>query len=124
MPIIDPEFATRFAAEWIAAWNSHDLERILAHYTDDFVMRSPLIAERGFAATGVLAGKAAIAPYWAVGLAARPPIRFELVDVFAGADTLAIHYDSIGRRRVIEVLTFDGERRIVAGSACYLATVA
>ena len=30
------EFARRFAEEWIAAWNAHDLERILAHYTDDF----------------------------------------------------------------------------------------
>jgi len=23
------------AQEWIAAWNAHDLERILAHYADD-----------------------------------------------------------------------------------------
>lgn len=26
---------TDFAHEWIAAWNAHDLERILAHYADD-----------------------------------------------------------------------------------------
>ncbi len=29
-----------FAAGWIAAWNSGNLEYILAHYTDDFEMRS------------------------------------------------------------------------------------
>jgi ketosteroid isomerase-like protein len=29
-------FAERFAAEWIAAWNNHNLEQILAHYEDDF----------------------------------------------------------------------------------------
>jgi ketosteroid isomerase-like protein len=28
--------AEAFASEWIEAWNSHDLDRILAHYSDDF----------------------------------------------------------------------------------------
>ena len=36
-------FAELFASDWIAAWNSHDLDRILAHYEDDFEMTSPLI---------------------------------------------------------------------------------
>ena len=27
--MIDRRFAERFAAEWIAAWNSHDLDRVL-----------------------------------------------------------------------------------------------
>ena len=30
--------ANEFAAEWIEAWNAHDLDRILSHYTDDFEM--------------------------------------------------------------------------------------
>jgi hypothetical protein len=38
--------------EWIAAWTSGNLERILAHSTDDFEMRSPLIADHGFSPTG------------------------------------------------------------------------
>lgn len=117
--VIDLEWARAFAAEWVAAWNSHDLERILGHYTDDFEMRSPLIAERGFSPSGVLRGKAAIRPYWSAGLAATPPIRFELVDVFAGVDSLVICYRSVGRKLVTEVLEVDGERRIVRGSACY-----
>ena len=37
-------FAERFATDWIAAWNSHDLDRVLTHYEDDFEMSSPLIA--------------------------------------------------------------------------------
>jgi hypothetical protein len=55
--IIDRAFAREFAAEWIAAWNSGDLERILSHYADDFEIRSPLIGERGFSPTGVLRGR-------------------------------------------------------------------
>jgi ketosteroid isomerase-like protein len=50
--VIELEWARELATEWVAAWNSHDLERILAHYTDDFEMRSPLIVERGSACYG------------------------------------------------------------------------
>jgi hypothetical protein len=57
--IIDSAFAREFATEWVAAWNSGDLERIFSHYADDFEMRSPLIIERGFSPTGALHGKAA-----------------------------------------------------------------
>ena len=40
---MERESAERFAAAWIAAWNSHDLARILAHYTEDVVFHSPRI---------------------------------------------------------------------------------
>ena len=55
--VLSSDFARQFAAEWIAAWNSHDLERILSHYTDDFEMLSPLIIERVGESSGSLRGK-------------------------------------------------------------------
>ena len=123
MPPIPEAFARELAVEWIAAWNSNDLERIFGHYGEDFEMRSPLIAQRGFDPSGALRGKAAIRPYWSAGLAANPPIKFELVDVYAGVNQIAIHYRSIGRTYVVEVLELDDERMIVSGSACYGAPV-
>ncbi len=33
---MDLEEARGFAEHWIAAWNSHDIDAVLAHYTDDF----------------------------------------------------------------------------------------
>jgi len=117
--VIDQAFARAFAAEWIAAWNSGDLERIFAHYTDDFEMRSPFIAERGFSSSGALRGKAAIRPYWQGALASQPPVRFELIDAYAGVGTIAIHYRSVARTLVVEVLEFDEHGRAVRGSACY-----
>jgi ketosteroid isomerase-like protein len=116
--IIDRAFAREFAAEWIAAWNSGDLERILSHYADDFEMRPPLIAERGFSPTGVLRGKAAIRPYWGGGLAAaNPPLKFELIDAYAGVNTVAIHYRSVGHKYVIEVIDFNERRLAIRGTA-------
>ena len=119
MPVIDRDAARTFAESWIAAWNSGDLEQVFLLYDDEFEMRSPLIAERGFDPSGVLRGKDAIAPYWSAGLAAKPPIRFELIDAYAGVDTIAIHYRSVGRKFVVEVVTLDGSGKIVAGSATH-----
>jgi ketosteroid isomerase-like protein len=118
--IIDKAFAREFATEWVAAWNSGDLERIFSHYVDDFEMRSPLIVERGFSRTGALRGKDAIRPYWAAGIAgAKPPLKFDLIAAYAGVDTIAIHYRSVGRKVVVEVLEFDEQRRAIRGSACH-----
>jgi hypothetical protein len=118
--VIDRVFARAFAEEWVAAWNSGDLERIFSHYVDDFEMRSPLIAERGFSPTGVLRGKDAIRPYWGGGIAgAKPPLKFELLDAYAGVRTVAIHYRSVGRKHVVEVIEFDDQRRAIRGSACH-----
>lgn len=35
--------AQAWAQEWVDAWNARDLERVLAHYADDFEMSSPYI---------------------------------------------------------------------------------
>lgn len=118
--VIDRASARGLAERWVAAWNSGDLEQVFALYHDDFEMRSPLIAERGFAPAGVLRGKAAIRPYWGAGIAsARPPLRFELVDAYGGVDTVAIHYRSVGRKVVVEILELDDHGRVIRGCACH-----
>ena len=117
--LIDRTWAEQFAYEWIDAWNSHDLDRILSHYVEDFEMSSPLIIERGRDPSGVLRGKAAIREYWAIGLAAVPPLKFELIDVHVGLNSIGILYRSIGRRRVIELLTFNQDKEIIRGGGLY-----
>src|SRR5262245_12032938 len=79
--MIDRDWAERFASEWIDGWNSHDLERIFSHYTDDFEMSSPFIVEMMKVPSGVLRGKVAIRPYWTAALERKPPIKFELLGV-------------------------------------------
>lgn len=118
--VVDDAFAHAFAVEWCDAWNSGVLERVMAHYTDDFEMASPIIAQRGIDPGGVLKGKAAVGAYWGAALAtANPPIRFELIAAYAGARSVSIHYRSVGRKYVVETLTFDDDRRAIKGSACY-----
>ena len=37
------EQAKAIARSWITAWNSHDMEAILSHYTGDLEMNTPYI---------------------------------------------------------------------------------
>ncbi|MGH3529462.1 MAG: nuclear transport factor 2 family protein, partial [Pseudonocardiaceae bacterium] len=41
---VDHRDAAAFADDWVEAWNSHDLDRILSHFTDDVVFTSPVAA--------------------------------------------------------------------------------
>jgi hypothetical protein len=98
----------------------HDLDRILSHYTDDFEMTSPLIVERMGVASGRLKGKDMIRRYWGQGLAGTPNLRFELLAVMVGVNSLAILYRSVtAGRTVIERIEFDDHRKAARGEALY-----
>jgi ketosteroid isomerase-like protein len=49
------------AQGWLAAWNAHDLERILAHYSEDVELVSPFVAKLTGRSEGGVRGKAAFA---------------------------------------------------------------
>jgi len=61
--MLTEEFARQFATEWLVAWNSHDLESILSHFSDDFEFASPLIAKMVDGSGGMLIGKPAVGAY-------------------------------------------------------------
>lgn len=118
--MLTKDFALQFADEWIAAWNAHDLERILAHYTDDFEMASPVIAQLMNEPSGILRGKAAIRAYWARALAQHPYLHFELIQVFAGAGSVTLTYR--GHRGLgAEVFWFDADLKVARAAAHYAA---
>ena len=110
--------ARRFADDWLAAWNAHDLDALLSHFTDDVVFTSP-VAARLLGGDGVLRGKDALRHYWTEGLRRIPDLRFEVVGVYVGVDTVVIHYRNQLGRLVNEVLTFDGDL-VKAGHGTYL----
>jgi ketosteroid isomerase-like protein len=117
--MLDAAFARQFAEEWIASWNSHDLDRILSHYTDDFEMQSPFIVQLMKEPSGRLRGKEVIRRYWERGLSAQPSLHFELEDVFVGANSVAIAYQRENGSRVVELIVFNEARQAIAGSAHY-----
>ena len=95
--------------EWQAAWNSHDVERILAHYTDDVAFQSPYVAHRLQEPTGEVRGKNALRSYFGSGLRQQPTLQFTVEDVRLSVDTLVINYRNERGHAISEVLRFRGE---------------
>lgn len=73
--MLNRDFAEHFAAEWIDAWNSHELNRILSHYADDFEMSSPIIVQLVGEPSGTLQGKKKVGAHWAMGQRHSKEIR-------------------------------------------------
>ena len=82
--------AHAFADDWIAAWNSHDLDGIMSHYAPEVVLTSPVAAR--LLGNSTVSGKQALREYWCAALAAVPDLHFDVVGVYRGASVLVINY--------------------------------
>ena len=118
---MDQTEAQAFAERWVTDWNAHDVDALLAHFTDDVVFTSP-VAIRVLGGDGVIRGKEALRRYWSEGIRLIPDLRFEVLAVYVGISTLVINYRNQAGGVVSEVLTFDGPL-VREGHGTYLAQV-
>jgi ketosteroid isomerase-like protein len=116
---MDQSFAERFAADWISAWNIHDLERVLSHYADDFEMSSPMIIQIAEEPSGALRGKAAVRAYWNAALELIPDLHFELISVLVGVRSITLHYKGSRDRLAAEVFHFGPDDKVTRAFAHY-----
>ena len=107
--------------EWIAAWNSHDLERILALYTEDAEMTSDRIQALGLEASGTLRGKASLRMYWGKAFQLLPNLHFDLIDTYVSPDSVVVFYQNERGAQICEYLRLDARGKIRQGSANHLA---
>jgi ketosteroid isomerase-like protein len=106
-PMLTMEKTADYVKRWIAAFESKDLDRVLAFYTDDVIFHSPVIARLSHDPSGTVQGKAALRAYVKKGFEVFDHINFTLLDVLRGVDSIAIHYKGITGTHVVEVLFFD-----------------
>jgi hypothetical protein len=93
------------AQEWLDAWNAHDPQRVVAHFTEDVVVHSPLAGQLRPESNGELRGKDQVLSYYRDGLAASPGLRFSLVEVCTGIEDITIVYRDHRDVLVTEALT-------------------
>lgn len=117
--MISKDKAKKFATEWVEAWNAHDLDRVLDHYTNDFEMSSPFIVAFTGEATGSLKGKTQVRNYWQSALDHMPDLRFELLEVCIGVDSIAIYYNAVLGKRAVEVFFFNESGKVCRALAHY-----
>jgi len=115
---MDKEFANKFAHEWVEAWNSHDLDKIMTHYAEDFEMSSPVIKQIMNIESGRIKGKKEGRAYWEKALAMLPDLHFDLVSTCAGVNSVVVQYK--GHRGLsAEVFFFNSEGKVESAFAHY-----
>ena len=113
--------AQAFAEEWIAAWNAHDLERILAHYADEVELTSPVAAQLLQRPDGKVTGTADLRAYFERGLAAYPELQFQLRSVFHGLRSVVLCYTNQKGTTTAEFIEFSANGKISRVVANYSA---
>ena len=109
------------ADHWVKAWNSHDMDRIMAHYDDEVVLISPVAAKMLGDPAGQVTGKAALRSYFERALAVYPNLRFDLVDVMWGLQSVVLYYTNQRGSKTGEFMELDSTGKVCRVVANYSA---
>ena len=112
---------TAFAEEWVAAFNAHDLERILSHYEEDVTLVSPRVKLINGGESAIVRGKAELRAYFGRALARVPDLHFVLDEVYPGVESVVLRYRTGDGRKAAELMVFGAEGRVREVRAHYAA---
>ena len=116
--------AVAIAHEWIAAWNSHDIERILSHYADGIELTSPLADRILGSGQSTVKGIENLRGYFLRALAAYPDLKFTYWGAYPDHESVVVHYESVRRLRATEFMRLDNSGRVCEVVAHYAAPTA
>jgi predicted ester cyclase len=119
--VMTKEEAWRWAEDWVAAWNAHDLELILTHYEDGVELTSPVAGQLLGTADGRVMGKANLRAYFQKGLEAYPGLQFRLEDVFWGVGSVVVVYKNQRETRTAEFMELSAAGKVARVVANYSA---
>jgi hypothetical protein len=117
--MISEESAHRFTQEWIAAWNSHQIERILDHYAHSIEFTSPFVVKLIGNQDRYIMNKGDLREYFLRALKTYPQLKFQLINTYLSPDSLIIHYQSANQRLAAEYFQFDSDGKIIRVKAHY-----
>ena len=112
-------FARQFAAEWIQAWNSRDLDAIMSHYADDVVLTSPAAAKLLNDPMGLVQGHESVRDYFRRGLEAFPQLKFSLIEVFWGVSSIVLCFQNQRGTHTAEFMEFNEDGKVMQVVANY-----
>jgi predicted ester cyclase len=116
---VTKEEAWKLANEWVAAWNAHDLDLIMAHYEDEVELTSPVAARLLGKPDGKVVGKANLRAYFQRGLEAFPELQFRLEDVLWGLNSIVLYYANQKGTRTAEFMELSAAGKVARVVANY-----
>jgi ketosteroid isomerase-like protein len=98
---------TELVRDWLSAWNSRDIERLMNHYHENVELSSPTIVKRWNIATGKLSGKDALRKHFSKGFEDVNHMSFELLGVLNGINGIVLVYRRGAYSMAADVITLD-----------------
>ncbi|MCL6218959.1 nuclear transport factor 2 family protein [Zunongwangia pacifica] len=103
---------TDFAQEWLMAWNSHDLNKIMEHYSEKIDFVSPIIQQMGINAEGKISNKSDLKDYFSKALQKYPDLHFELYHELKGSHSIVLFYRSVNNSFSAEYMELNNEGKV------------
>ncbi|MDL5511232.1 nuclear transport factor 2 family protein [Arenibacter sp. M-2] len=110
---------SKFTAEWLNAWNSHNLDAIMEHYSQDIDFSSPIIKQMGIKVEGNISSRNELKEYFSKALQKYPSLNFEFYHELQGVHSVVLFYKSVNDSLSAEYMEFDKEERICKVRAHY-----
>jgi ketosteroid isomerase-like protein len=106
--------------DWIDAWNTRDLERIMRHYADEIEFTAQTVVSRWGQTDGKLKGKEELRQHFSKGLALAPDIRFTVEDILSAPNGYAVLYRRENGNRVLDAVDLNESGLAIKVTAYYL----
>jgi hypothetical protein len=116
---LNDKWGQQFAEEWLDAWNTHDIDRILESYAESFIMISPTVKEITGHNFGFLCGKDELKNLYFKIFEDIPDLKLNLMAIAVGIKSLTIYYSSSNYQLTVDVFEFDSKWKIYKSHAYY-----
>ena len=117
---MDKKFLDSFTKGWLESWNSHEIDLILRHYSEDVEVESPLALQRFPESKGKIIGKENVKEYWVLGLKLNPKLEFEMIHILNGVNSISVYYLSKAtNKKVIKTMVFNADLKVCKAIVCY-----
>lgn len=113
------ESRSALAKGWIATWNAHDLDAILAHHDDAIELTSPAATQLLGTPDGKVTGKANLRPYCQRGLEDYPDSRFHLNERLCGVTGIVLYYRNQKGTKTAEFMEVNASGKVTRVAANY-----
>jgi len=110
----------RLVEEWMEAWNSRDLDRIMEHYASSVEFEANTVVRRWNRPDGRLHGANELREHFRIGLELAPKLHFELEEIFLSPSGYAVLYRRDNGNRVLDVVELNTNQQAVSVRAYYL----
>ena len=116
---VTEQFARDFAQSWYAAWNAHNLDAMMAHYSAAIEHSSPFIKRYNGTDDPSLKEIEEVRDYFARALVRNPTLRFDPLYVTVGLESVILVYKRMTGDLAAEVFVFDEAGKVVRSISHY-----